>query len=223
MKSINKFIKPTMRDSSEFNRPQFMVTHQPSYKVLDGSSLQRTLALLMRKGGVLDPPLQRAEAMQLAEFMHLEHFAPGTVISFDAQSKDNGRLMLILAGEATIRMRETAASRSQHSPVDQTSRWATATEGATLGLLHAFSGLSSRFVAQAGTELFVASLSREALQAIKQQLPSLGLRFIEMVAMELALVALDHERSLLAMNNVARSMQNMIDGESGVTRPAPLF
>jgi CRP/FNR family transcriptional regulator, cyclic AMP receptor protein len=212
-----------MRESTESGRPQFMVTHQPSYKVLDGSSLNQALSLLLRKGAVLDPPLQRAEAAQLAEFMHLEHFSPGTVISFHAQSKENGRLMLILGGEATIRMRDTAVSRSQHSPVDQTSRWATATEGATLGLLHAFSGLSSRFVAQAGTELFVASLSRDALQVIKQQLPSLAVRFIEMVAMELALVALDHERSLQAMNNVARSMQNMIDGEAGDTESGALF
>ncbi len=211
-----------MRDTPEASRPAFAVTHQPSYKPLDGASLNQALALLLRKGAVLSPSLSRQEASQLAEFMHLEHFAPGTLISFDAQSEANGRLMLILAGEASIRMRETGASRSQYSPVDQTSRWATATEGATLGLLHAFSGLSSRFVAQAATELFVASLSREALQAIKQQLPSLAVRFIEMVAMELALIALDHERSLQAMNNVARSMQDLIDGESDATRPAPL-
>ncbi len=211
-----------MRGNSDSDKQGFALTEQPSYKPLDGASLQQTLQLLLKKGATLEPVLSKAEAAQLAQFMHLEHFLPGTVISFQAQSQANGRLMMILAGEAVIRMLEAASNSMQHSPVDQKSRWATATEGATLGLLHAFSGLSSRFIAQASTELFVASLSREVLGAIKQQFPALAMRFIEMVAMELALITLDHERSLLAMNNVARSMLEMIDDEMDQAQPAPL-
>jgi hypothetical protein len=196
----------------------------PVYSPLEGESAKVALDLLMRKGGLLEPRLTRTEAQDILQFMRLEHFTPGAVITFQAQSNENGRLMTILAGEANIRMRGgQAGSKSQFSPVDQTSRWFAATEGATLGLVHAFSGLSSRFVAQATTELFVASLSRDLLQAMKKQLPALALRYTEMLMLELALVALDHERRLEAMNNVARSMQSHIDDESDATRPAPLF
>lgn len=83
--------------------------------------------------------------------------------------------------------------------------------------------MSSRFIAEAGSELFVASLPRETLYVMKKKAPALALRFMEMLSMELALVALDHERQLEAMNNVARSMQNHIDEEAGDTRGAPLF
>lgn len=195
----------------------------PRYLPLDDSSKQLAMSLLMRKGSLMVPPLTRDEAFQIAQTMRLEQFAADEVISFEAQSAEHGRLMLVLAGEVNIRLRDTGQSRSQYSPVDQNARWATATEGATLGLVHAFAGLSSKFIAQATTELFVASLSRQTLQAIKKSHPQIGLRVMEMLAMELAMVALDHERNLQAMNNVARSMQNLIDGETAMTRPAPLF
>jgi CRP-like cAMP-binding protein len=196
----------------------------PVYSPLSSEAERVAMDLLLRKGALLEPRLTRDETQQILHFMRAEHFAPGAVISFQAQSSETGRLMMILAGEANIRMRSAGpSSKTQFSPVDQTSRWFTATEGATLGLIHAFSGLSSRFVAQASTELFVASISRDLLQAMKKQMPALALRYTEMLMLELALVALDHERNLQAMNNVARSMQNHIDDESGATKPAPLF
>jgi CRP-like cAMP-binding protein len=213
----------TMSNFSQTNHPSFSTSVVPSYQPLSGPSLQQALSLLQRKGGLLDPVLTRDEALKISSFLQLEHFELDAVISFDSQNKKQGRLMLILAGEVNIRLRDTSHSRTQYSPVDQHERWSTATEGATLGLVHAFSGLSSRFLAQATTELFVASITRETFNTMKQQQPILALRFLEMVTMELALVTLDHERSLQAMNNVARSMQNMIDGESGATRPAGLF
>lgn len=210
--------------ASLYNKMPSGFSHEvPAYSPLDGDSARVALDLLMRKGGLLDPRLTRSEAQEILRYMRLEHFAPGSVISFQAQSNENGRLMMILAGEANIRMRGgQSGSETQFSPVDQTSRWLAATEGATLGLVHAFSGLSSRFVAQASTELFVASLSRDRLQVMKKQFPALALRYTEMLMLELALVALDHERNLQAMNNVARSMQSHIDDESDQTRPAPL-
>lgn len=194
----------------------------PIFRRLEGDSLQQTVKLLLRKGGLLVPPLRREEAFQIADHMQLEYFELDAIIAFEAQNPEQGRLMLILAGEVNIRLREGGHSRSQYSPMDQTERWASASEGATLGLVHAFAGLSSKFMAQASTELFVASLTRDTLQHIKAKQPALGVRLLDMLAMELAFVALDHERSLQAMNNVARSMQNMIDGEAGVTRPAGL-
>jgi CRP-like cAMP-binding protein len=212
-----------MSNFSENSKPPFALSAPPKYQDLHGQSFQQTVNLLQRKGGLQEPRLSRDEAMQIAGLMRLEHFPDDAIISFEAQSNEQGRLMLILAGEVNIRLREAGLSRSQYSPVDQHERWATATEGATLGLVHAFAGLSSRFYAQVTAELFVASLSREALMAMKQQKPELALRVMEMLAMELAFVALDHERSLQAMNNVARSMQNMIDGEASATRPAALF
>lgn len=195
----------------------------PRYLPMDDSFKQLAMSLLMRKGSLMMPPLTRDEAFQIAQTMRIEQFAADEVISFEAQSAEHGRLMLVLAGEVNIRLRDTGQSRSQYSPVDQNARWATATEGATLGLVHAFAGLSSKFIAQATTELFVASLPRQTLQAIKKSHPQIGLRVMEMLAMELAMVALDHERNLQAMNNVARSMQDLIDGETAMTRPAPLF
>ena len=195
----------------------------PSYLPLNGVSKEQTVALLRRKGATLVPPLTKDEAIQIAQYMRLEQFAAESVISFEAQSPEIGRLMLILAGEANVRLRDAGSIRSQYSPVDQHTRWATATEGATFGLVHAFAGISSRFVAQAMTDLFVASLTRETLQLLKRNHPVIGLRLMEMLAMELAFVALDHERNLHAMNNVARSMQSMIDSETVKTRPAPLF
>jgi CRP-like cAMP-binding protein len=195
----------------------------PVYLPLEGESASQARSILLRKGRLLSPPLSQAEAKEMVRYMRLEHFSPGATISFHSQSAENGRLMLILAGEVSIRMRETSGSvRTKYSPLDQTYRWFTATEGATLGLVHAFSGLASRFVAQAVSELFVASISREVLTSLKTNSPTLALRFLEMVAMELALVALDHERNLEAMNNVARSMQDHIDGESGETAPVSL-
>jgi CRP-like cAMP-binding protein len=154
--------------------------------------------------------------------MRLEQFAADTVISFESQSPEIGRLMLVLVGEVNIRLREMGQRQSQYSPIDQQTRWSSVGEGATLGLVHAFSGLSSRFVAQATTDLFVASLTREAQHLLIQDHPLIGARWMEMLAKELAFIALEHERNLQAMNNVARSMQNMIDVESGKTRPASL-
>jgi CRP-like cAMP-binding protein len=195
----------------------------PVYLPLEGESASQARTILLRKGRLLNPALSMAEAKEMVRYMRLEHFLPGATISFHSQSAENGRLMLILAGEVSIRMRETSGNvRTKYSPLDQTYRWFTATEGATLGLVHAFSGLASRFVAQAVSDLFVASISREVLNTLKTSSPTLALRFLEMVAMELALVALDHERNLEAMNNVARSMQDHIDGESGETAPASL-
>ncbi len=211
-----------MRNFSEMTQATVAVSDLPKYLPLNGPSLQQALMLLIKKGSMLEDALTHAEALRITQYLHLEHFLTDTVISFDAQSKEQARLMLILAGEVNFRLRDAGHSRSQYSPVDQHERWATASEGATLGLVHAFAGLSSRFVAQATSELLVASISRETFHTMKQQQPALALRFLEMVTRELALVALDHERSLQAMNNVARSMQNMIDGEAGATRPAGL-
>ncbi len=214
-----------MDSSSTFARSSQWAFDHPQYLPLDGQSATQTLNLLLRKGGLLEPKLSRAEAQGIMAFMSLEHFAPGSVISFDAQSMETGRLMLVLAGEANIRMRSSlAGTESQYSPLDRAqSKWFNAGEGSTLGLLHAFSGLSSRFVAQAVTELFVASLTREAFNIMKKQAPVLALRFMEITAIELALVALDHERRIVALSNVARSMQQHIDEESGETAPAPLM
>ncbi|TAG27374.1 MAG: hypothetical protein EAZ37_05435 [Burkholderiales bacterium] len=196
----------------------------PNYLPLSGLSANQAHTVLLRKGGLLEPVLTRNEAQDIGFYMHLEHFSTDAMIYFQAQDSKKGRLMLILAGEASIRMRESStASQTRYSPIDQSERWFTATEGATLGLVHAFAGLSSRFVAQATSELFVASLPREALCVMKKQAPALALRFMEMLSMELALVALDHERRLEAMNSVARSMQGHIDGESYETLPAPLI
>lgn len=89
--------------------------------------------------------------------------------------------------------------------------------------MQAFAGLSSGFVAQVVSEMFVASLSRIALQQMKKQEPLVALRFMEMTALELALVALDHEKKLVALTSVARSMQGHIQDESGETGPAPLL
>ena len=195
----------------------------PEYLPLSGESASRAMELLMRKGHLLEPKLTRADASQILEYMHLEHFPPGQVITFQAQSKQEGRLMMIIAGEANIRMRNaTVGAQSQFSPIDQISRWSVATEGATLGLVHTFSGMSSRVVAQAATELFVASLSRESLHVMKKQFPVVALRFTEMLMLELALVTIEHERNLQALNSVARSMQSHIDDESDETKPAPL-
>ena len=212
-----------MTDSLFQSEPTGAKSQAPVYQPLAGESASYALSLLMRKGGLLNPKLTRAEAAQMLGYMRLEHFAPGAMITFQAQNEQEGRLMMIIAGEANIRMRGFASnSKSQFSPVDQTSRWSVTTEGATLGLVHAFAGMSSRFVAQATTELFVASLSRESLQIMKKQSPVAALRYTEMLMQELALVTLDHERNLHAMNSVARSMQSHIDDESGETRPASL-
>jgi CRP-like cAMP-binding protein len=206
-------------NSVQTNPPQGTPTLIP----LSTEAENLAIVLLLRKGAFLEPQLSSVEARQIVQFMQGEHFSPGHVITFQAQSSETGRLMMILAGEATIRMRNSGQGRTQFSPVDQTSRWFTATEGATLGLIHAFSGLSSRFVAQASTELFVASVSRTSLQTMKKQMPALALRYTEILMVELALVALDHERNLQAISNVARSMQSHIDDESGETKPAPLL
>jgi hypothetical protein len=214
-----------MDSAPAFEKSSQWAFDHPQYLPLDGQSAAQAHRLLMRKGSLLEPQLTRAEAQDIMAFMSLEHFAPGNVISFDAQSMDTGRLMLILAGEANIRMRGTMiSSESQYSPLDRAqSKWFNASEGATLGLLHAFSGLSSRFVAQTVTELFVATLTRAAFSIMKKQTPVLALRFMEMTAIELALVALDHERRIIALSNVARSMQEHIDDGSGETAPVPLM
>jgi hypothetical protein len=215
-----------MNTPSDFGRSSQWAFDHPQFLPLQGTPATQAQTWLIRKGGLLTPALTRTEAQDIAGFMSLEHFAPGSLISFDAQSMDTGRLMLVLAGEAHIRMRGVAntSGASQYSPVNrEQSKWFTAGEGTTLGLVHAFSGVSSRFVAQAVTELFVASLTREVFQGMKKQTPALALRFLEMTALELALVAIDHERRIVALSQVARSMQDHIDGEAGETGPTSLF
>jgi hypothetical protein len=205
------------RESSSFKLPQYLP--------LTGESAEQTRALLLRKGALLRPVVSAKEADGIMRYMKLEHFKTGSLIEFHAQSDETGRLMMVLAGEANIRMLSTGqrADTADFSPLGQTlAKWFNVNEGATLGLVHAFSGLSSRFVAQAATELLVASMSRLALSQMKQQEPVLALRFIEITALELALVALDHEKNLVAVSNVARSMQDHIGYESGETAPAPL-
>jgi hypothetical protein len=198
----------------------------PRYLALEGQPALQTLELLVRKGSLLKPTVTRGEALGIMRYMYLEHFRPGSTIAFNAQNDETGRLMLILAGEANIRMRssESKFGSLDYSPLGQVqAKWFNVSEGSTLGLVHAFSGLSSRFVALANTELFVASLSRVAFSLMKKQDPVLALRFLEITALELALVALDHEKNLIAVSNVARSMQDHIGDESGQTAPAPLF
>jgi hypothetical protein len=215
-----------MNSSSDFGRSSQSAFDHPHFLPLDGASALQAVDCLMRKGSLLSPPLTRVQALSIAAFMSLEHFPPGSMISFDARDMDTGRMMLVLSGEANIRMRGVSPSTaaSQYSPLDRTlAKWFNVGEGSTLGLIHAFSGLSSRFVGQAVTELFVASLTRAAYHSMKQQEPVLALRYTEMVALEVALVALDHEKNILALSQVARSMQNHIDEETGQTKPAPLF
>jgi hypothetical protein len=215
-----------MSSGPDFDRSSQWAYDHPKFLPLDGVAAQKAQEWLLRKGSMLNPPLIRSEASEMTGFMSLEYFAPGSVISFDAQSMELGRMMLVLSGEANIRMRGVSSSQaaSQFSPVDRAqAKWFNVGEGSTLGLIHAFSGLSSRFVAQAVTELFVASLTRAAYQARKKKAPVLALRYTEMNALELALVALDHEKNILALSQVARSMQDHIDEETGETKPAPLF
>jgi hypothetical protein len=214
-----------MNSPSQFGNSALSALDQPNYLPLEGQPAEQAVALLMRKGALLTPPLSRSDAKGIVAYMYLEHFAVNTMIAFDAQSEDKGRLMMIIAGEASVRMKETSAQpASAYSPLGQAqSKWFSATDGATLGLTHAFSGLVSLFVAQASTDLFVASLSRKNFHRIKQLEPVLALRFLEITALELALVTLDHEKKIFALTNVARSMQEHIGEESGSTMPAPLF
>jgi hypothetical protein len=200
----------------------------PHFLPLQGESAAQTIDFLIRKGRLLSPVLTSKEAQGISRFMVFEHFVAGSSISFHAQHEETGRLMLILAGEAAVRMRThsqaSASGHSDYSPLGQVqAKWFSVGEGATLGLVHAFSGLSSRFVGQAVTDLFVASMPRLVLQRMKVQEPMLALRFLEITALELALVALDHEKSLIALTQVTRSMQEHIGEESGATKPAPLF
>lgn len=215
-----------MSASSFFGEPSQVAFDHPSYLPLAGRSAQQACELLMRKGRLLQPMLSQAEAQKMVAFMSLEHFKPGSVITFSSKNDDVSRLMLILMGEANIRMRPQfgETQTSADSPLGRAqAKWFNVSEGSTLGLVHAFSGLTSRFVAQAVAETFVASLSRIALQQMKKQEPAVALRFMEITALELALVALDHEKSLVALTNVARSMQSHIDEESGETAPTPLL
>jgi CRP-like cAMP-binding protein len=215
-----------MSKSSEFSESSWQAFEHPQYLLLEAQPAQQTLDLLMRKGRLLRPVVSRKEAEGIMRYMHLEHFQAGSLIAFNAQNDETGRLMLVLAGEANIRIRDSAVRNesSSFSPLGQVqAKWFNVSEGSTLGLVHAFSGLSSRFVAQAVTELFVASISRVAFHQMKQHEPVLALRFLEITALELALVALDHEKNLVAMNNVARSLQDHIEDEHGSTAPAPLF
>jgi CRP-like cAMP-binding protein len=214
-----------MQPRSDFGESTQSTFDQPKYLPLQGELAEQTSDLLVRKGSLLTPAVSRAEAEGIMRFMNLEHFKPGSIISFNAQSDETGRLMLVLVGEANIRMRnsESKQSASDYSPLGQVqSKWFNVSEGSTLGLVHAFSGLSSRFLAQAVTDLFVASLTRIAFQQMKRREPVLALRFLEITAIELALVAIGHEKNLIAMSNVARSMQDHIGFESGLTAPAPL-
>jgi hypothetical protein len=196
---------------------------RPVYLPLKGQAAKHALEVLLRKGAMLEPHLTSSEAQQILSFMQLEHLPADTLISYQAQNSETARLMMILAGEANIRMRSAnMGTQSPNSLFDQSSRWFSAGEGATLGLIHVFGGLSSRFVAQSCTELFVASMPRYSLHAMKKQSPAVALRYFEMLLLEMALVALDHERQLHAMNSVARSMQSHIDDQSEDTLSSPL-
>jgi CRP-like cAMP-binding protein len=222
-----------MDSPSGFNASSQWAFEHPHFLPLIGQPAKQALDLLMRKGAVLHPPLSKSDAQDILGFMSLEHFNAGNLIGFNAQDMDTGRLMLVISGEANIRMRSTPAGagqsqfaplQSQFSPLDRVqTQWFNVSQGATLGLIHAFSGLSSRFIAQVASEMLVASLTRAAFIAMKQQAPVLALRFLEMISLELALVALDHERRMVALSQVARSMQEHIAGESGETGPASLF
>jgi CRP-like cAMP-binding protein len=199
-------------------------SEKPVFLPLNGEALQQTIESLLRKGATLVPKLQEWEAHDICASMALEHFHQGAFISFNAQDMGVGRTMLILMGEVNIRVQEVALSASRYSPVDEAlGRWQGLGEGTTIGLVHAFSGLSSRFMAQATTELFVASMTRQAFADLKQKTPLVALRYFELLAREMVMIMLDHERRMVAMSNVARSMQNHIDSESGATRPAGLF
>ena len=214
-----------MSTSSFFGESSQLAYEHPNYLPLQGATAEHARELMMRKGRLLKPTLNRVDAQKMVAFMSLEHFRPGSLITFSAKDDDVARLMLILNGEAHIRMRPLAgeAAASEHSPLGRVQKkWFNVGEGSTLGLVHLFSGLSSRFVAQAVSELFVASLSRTAFQQMKKQEPSVAIQYMEITAMELALVMLDHEKNMVALNSVARSMQSHIDDESGETRPAPL-
>lgn len=214
-----------MAKSLEFPESSPSSFDLPQYLPLTGEPAEQARALLLRKGALLRPAISAKEAGGIMRYMKLEHFKTGSAIAFHSHNEETGRLMLVLAGEANIRMLGAGrwADTTDFSPLGQTlAKWFNVSEGATLGLVHAFSGLSSRFVAQAATELFVASLSRQALSQMKQHEPVLALRFLEITALELALVALDHEKNLVAVSNVARSMQDHIGEESGETAPAPL-
>jgi CRP-like cAMP-binding protein len=214
-----------MNNSSFFGESSQLVHDQPILQPLDGESAVRARELLLRKGMSLRPALTKSEAQDILGFMGLEHFKPGMFITFNSTNDEHARLMMIIAGEANIRMRKQGFEQERGGSIVNSaqSKWFNVGEGSTLGLLHAFPGLSSRFVAQAVSELFVASISRLTLQQMKKHEPVLALRFMEITALELALVALDHEKNLVAMSNVARSMQNHIDEEGGETGPASLF
>jgi CRP-like cAMP-binding protein len=218
-------ISSHMTTSSFFGESSHLAFEFPKYLPLEGKTSEHACRLLMRKGGLLKPALSQADAQKLVAFMSLEHFSPGSLITFNAQDEDVARLMLIIVGEANIRMRPQAgeASISADSPMGRVQKkWFNVGEGSSLGLVHLFSGLSSRFVAQAVSELFVASLSRIAFQQMKKQEPLLAMQFLEITALELALVALDHEKNLVALSSVARSMQSHINDETGDTSAAPL-
>jgi hypothetical protein len=95
--------------------------------------------------------------------MCLEHFKLGSLITFSSQNKDTALLILIIAGKANMRMRRQPSDsemtyKSQQGSVQ--SKWFNAGEDSTLELMQAFAELSSGFVAQVVSELFVASLSR---------------------------------------------------------------
>ncbi len=199
----------------------FMV---PQFHPLNDQALERAIELYMCKGATLSPKLQEKEAREICAALVMEHFRQGSIVSFDAQDVQLGRVMLILMGEVNIRMREGGSSASRHSPVDEAQvRWQGIGEGSFIGLVHAFSGLSSRFMAQAITDLFVASMTRRAFNAFKEKSPHVALRYFELISRELAMITLDHERQMVTMSNVARSMQDLIDDESGETQPAELI
>lgn len=147
--------------------------------------------------------LSLQEARVVVDFMEPTHFTEGTCFIREGDAADTGFMALIIRGEVIVE--NIIVSRTQ--PVTT----AVLEPGSLIGEMGLIDSGPRSASCTAGTELFCAILTREALQALIAQDPAIGAKLLLAISARIAERLRDTARKLRLYAKLAMAMQLEID------------
>lgn len=147
--------------------------------------------------------LSLQEARVVAGYMVPAHFSEGTCFIREGDSADTGFMALVIRGEVIVE--NIIVSRTQPVTI------AVLEPGSLIGEMGLLDSGPRSASCTAGTELFCAILTREALQALIAQNPAIGAKFLLAISARIAERLRETARKLRLYAKLAMAMQLEID------------
>ena len=197
MSLIGKFLRTLAPDDS----PESQLPSER--QVLVGGSVSAHEAALLLRAPTALMQLSAVEALAVVGFMRPRQFKAGATIIRQGETSDTGFMVLVLSGEITVET--VVASRVNPATVTVLG------PGSLIGEMALVDGGARSASCIASSEVRCAVLTREALEALINEQPTIAAKLMTAVAQRLGERLRESGHKLQVYSNLVKAMQGEID------------